>query len=134
MVPPTTLGWNPDVKPCPFDPEKAKELLAAAKADGVPVDTKLYLIGRSNLFPGVTEVVEAIQQMLQDVGFNVDVQMVEVAQLEQLYSQAVQGGPAAADAGGRSTTTARATRSSRCSSSTTARAASRASATRRSTS
>lgn len=87
MVPPTTLGWNPDVKQYPYDPEKAKELLAAAKADGVPVDTKLYLIGRSNLFPGVVEVAEAIQQMLQDVGFNVEVQMVEVAQQEELYSK-----------------------------------------------
>ena len=87
MVPPTTLGWNPDVKQYPFDPEKAKELLAAAKADGVPVDTTLYLIGRSNLFPGVVEVVEALQQMLQDVGFTVEVQMVEVAQQEELYSK-----------------------------------------------
>jgi peptide/nickel transport system substrate-binding protein len=87
MVPPTTLGWNPDVKEYPYDPEKAKELLAAAKADGVPVDTTLYLIGRSNLFPGVTEVVEAVQQMLQDVGFKVEVQMVEVAQQEELYSK-----------------------------------------------
>jgi peptide/nickel transport system substrate-binding protein len=87
MVPPTTLGWNPDVKQYPYDPEKAKELLAAAKADGVPVDTTLYLIGRSNLFPGVVEVVEALQQMLQDVGFTVEVQMVEVAQQEELYSK-----------------------------------------------
>ncbi len=87
MVPPTTLGWNPDVKEYPFDPEKAKELLAAAKADGVPVDTTLHLIGRSNLFPGVVEVAEALQQMLQDVGFNVDLQMVEVAQQEELYSK-----------------------------------------------
>jgi peptide/nickel transport system substrate-binding protein len=87
MVPPTTLGWNPDVKQYPFDPEKAKELLAAARADGVPVDTTLYLIGRSNLFPGVVEVIEAIQQMLQDVGFTVEVQMVEVAQQEEIYSK-----------------------------------------------
>ena len=87
MVPPTTLGWNPDVKQYPYDPEKAKELLAAAKADGVPVDTTLYLIGRSNLFPGVVEVVEALQQMMQDVGFTVEVQMVEVAQQEELYSK-----------------------------------------------
>jgi peptide/nickel transport system substrate-binding protein len=87
MVPPTTLGWNPNVKPYPFDAKKAKELLAAAKADGVPVDTKLYLIGRSNLFPGVVEVAEAVQQMLQDVGFNVEMQMVEVAQQEELYSK-----------------------------------------------
>ena len=53
----------------------------------MPVDTTLYLIGRSNLFPGVVEVVEAMQQMLQDVGFTVEVQMVEVAQQEELYSK-----------------------------------------------
>lgn len=87
MVPPSTLGWNPDVKPFAFDPEKAKALLEEAKADGVPVDTTLYLIGRSNLFPNVVEVIEAMQAMLQDVGFTVDVQMVEVAQQEELYSK-----------------------------------------------
>lgn len=87
MVPPTTLGWNPDIKQYPYDPEQAKTLLAEAKADGVPVETTLHLIGRSNLFPGVVEVIEAMQQMLQDVGFNVEVQMVEVAQQEELYSK-----------------------------------------------
>ena len=35
MVPPTTLGWNPDVKPFAYDPEKAEALLEEAKADGV---------------------------------------------------------------------------------------------------
>lgn len=87
MVPPTTLGWNPDVQQYPYDPERAQELLEEAAADGVPVDTTLYLIGRSNLFPGVVEVVEALQQMMQEVGFNVEVQMVEVAQQEELYSK-----------------------------------------------
>jgi peptide/nickel transport system substrate-binding protein len=87
MVPPTTLGWNPDVKPWPYDPEKATALLEEAKADGVPVDTPIQLIGRSNLFPGVVEVVEAMQQMLQDVGFTVEVQMLEVAQIEELYNK-----------------------------------------------
>jgi peptide/nickel transport system substrate-binding protein len=87
MVPPTTLGWNPDVQQYPYDPEAATALLEEAKADGVPIETTLYLIGRSNLFPGVVEVVEAIQQMLQDVGFTVEVQMVEVAQQEELYSK-----------------------------------------------
>jgi peptide/nickel transport system substrate-binding protein len=87
IVPPTTLGWNPDVKPWPYDPERATALLEEAAADGVPVDTTIQLIGRSNLFPGVVEVVEAMQQMLQDVGFTVDVQMVEVAQQEELYNK-----------------------------------------------
>ena len=53
----------------------------------MPVDTTIQLIGRSNLFPGVVEVVEAMQQMLQDVGFTVEVQMLEVAQIEELYNK-----------------------------------------------
>jgi peptide/nickel transport system substrate-binding protein len=87
MVPPTTLGWNPDVKPWPYDPERAAALVEEAAAAGVPVDTTIQLIGRSNLFPGVVEVVEAMQQMLEDVGFTVEVQMVEVAQQEELYNK-----------------------------------------------
>ncbi|MBR9764435.1 MAG: peptide ABC transporter substrate-binding protein [Rhodobacteraceae bacterium] len=87
ITPPTTLGWNPDVKAWPYDPEKARDLLAEAAADGVPVDTTISLIGRTGNFPGATEVFEAIQAMLSDVGFNVELQMVEVAEHEQYYSK-----------------------------------------------
>ncbi|OHV77050.1 ABC transporter substrate-binding protein [Rhizobium sp. LCM 4573] len=87
MVPPTTLGFNKDIKPWPFDAEKAKALIADAKADGVAVDSKITLIGRSNLFPNVLEVMEAIQSMLTDVGFNVDLQMYEVAEFEDIYGK-----------------------------------------------
>ena len=87
MVPPTTLGWNPDVQAWPYDPEKAKALVEEAAADGVPVDTPIQLIGRSNLFPSVLETVEAMQAMFQDVGLTVEVQMLEVAQIEELYNK-----------------------------------------------
>jgi len=87
MVPPSTLGFNKDVKPWPFDPDKAKQLIAAAKADGVPVDSKITLVGRTNLFPNVLEVMEAIQGMLKDVGLNVDLQMYEVAEFERIYTK-----------------------------------------------
>src|SRR5215213_574349 len=75
IVPPTTLGWNPDVKVPAFDPEGAKKLLEEARADGVPVDTPIELIGRINNYPNATEVNEAIQAMLQDAGFTVDFKM-----------------------------------------------------------
>lgn len=87
IVPPTTLGWNPNIKVPPFDPEGAKKLLEEAKADGVPVDTPIELIGRINNYPNATEVNEAIQAMLQDVGFNVELRMLEVAEQEKLYSK-----------------------------------------------
>lgn len=87
MFPPTTAGANPNVKPFAYDLEGAKKLLAEAKADGVPVDTEFTLIARTENFPGVTEVMEALQQLLQEAGFNVKLQMVEVATHEQYCSK-----------------------------------------------
>lgn len=87
IVPPPTLGWNPDVKVFPYDPEGAKKLLEEAKADGVKVETPITIIARSANFPNVTEIMEAIQAQLQEVGFKVDLKFVEVAEHEQYYSK-----------------------------------------------
>ncbi|HTJ56461.1 MAG TPA: ABC transporter substrate-binding protein [Devosiaceae bacterium] len=61
----------------PFDLDKAKSLLAAAKADGVPVETPVTLVARSDLFSGSDEVAQAIQQMLEDAGFKVTLKPVD---------------------------------------------------------
>lgn len=87
LFPPPTLGWNKDVQVWKYDPEGAKKLLDEAKADGVPVDTKLTLVARNANFPNITEVMEAIQQQLQEVGFNVDLQFYEIAEFQKLYSK-----------------------------------------------
>jgi peptide/nickel transport system substrate-binding protein len=52
-----------------YDPAKSKALLAAAKADGHPVDTEFDIITRPDIFPGVSEVVQALAQNLKDAGF-----------------------------------------------------------------
>lgn len=75
---PSIVGHSPNIKPWPYDPEQAKKLLAEAKADGKPVDAEIVLYGRLGLYPNSTESLEAIQAMLQAVGFNVRVQMMEV--------------------------------------------------------
>lgn len=87
MVPPSTLGVNPALEPFPYDPEQARALLDEARADGVPVDTEITLIGRTGNFANVTEVMEALQQMFADVGLNVKLEMVEVAEWQQYYSK-----------------------------------------------
>lgn len=87
LVPPTTLGWNKDVKVFPFDPEQAKKLLEEARAAGEPVDTPITIIARTANFPNITEIMEAIQAQLQDVGFKVELKFVEVAEHEQYYSK-----------------------------------------------
>jgi peptide/nickel transport system substrate-binding protein len=87
MTPPSTLGYNHDLTPYSFDPDKARALLEEAKADGVPIDTEITLIGRTEQWGNVTETMEALLAMFQDVGFNMKLQMTEVAEWENFYSK-----------------------------------------------
>lgn len=87
FVVPAINGYNPDLKPWPYDPEQAKALLAEAQGAGVPVDKEITIVGRRGNYAGVTEVLEAVQAMLQDVGFNAKLQVVEVAEWVDLYTQ-----------------------------------------------
>ncbi|CDN51943.1 ABC transporter substrate-binding protein [Neorhizobium galegae] len=77
LVSPLINGNIPGFRGLPFDVDKAKKLLADAKATGVPVDTRIELISRADLFAGIGEVSQAIQQMLKNVGFNVNLVTVD---------------------------------------------------------
>lgn len=87
MTPPSTLGYNRDLEPYAYDPDKARALLEEAKADGVPVDTQIKLVGRINNWGNVLETMEALLQMFQDVGFNMELEMTEVATWDEYYSK-----------------------------------------------
>lgn len=97
LVPPGTNGANEDIPVWPYDPERARALLAEAKADGVPVETEFTIFGRTGVYPHSTESLEAIMAMLMDVGFNVKLQMLEVAQhvihLQKPYPSQVADAP-----------------------------------------
>lgn len=80
QVGPSNVGHNEALEPWPYDPEGAKALLAEAKADGVPVDTEIRIVGRPGMFSNSTELVEAVAEMLRSVGFKVNVVNMEVAQ------------------------------------------------------
>jgi peptide/nickel transport system substrate-binding protein len=79
LVPPGVVGYNPDIEPWPFDMDKAKELVAEAKADGVPVDTEINLIGRTAQFPKVAETADALREAMAQAGLNVKLQMVDTS-------------------------------------------------------
>lgn len=87
VYPPPTLGWNESVEVWPYDPEEAARLLQEAAADGVATDTPITLVGRTANFPNNVEILEAVQQMLQEAGFTVELQFYEVAEFEDLYSK-----------------------------------------------
>jgi peptide/nickel transport system substrate-binding protein len=74
------VGFNPDIRPWPYDPAKAKQLIAAAKADGVPVDKPIAIVGRIAEWPNVDQMAQAIQGELAAVGLNVKVKMLETSQ------------------------------------------------------
>jgi peptide/nickel transport system substrate-binding protein len=87
LILPDVQGYDPDLKVLPFDPEQAIALLAEAKADGVPVDQEMRFIGRSGFFPNVDEVVQAMAQMWDAVGFNIKVEMMERGQFRKLANR-----------------------------------------------
>jgi len=79
MVPPGNCGFNDAITPWQFDPERARQLIEEARADGVPVDTEMTIIARNGFFPNAQESVEAMQAMWADLGLNITVQQLEAA-------------------------------------------------------
>ncbi len=79
MVVPGVLGHNPDIKPWPYDPEQAMQLIEEARADGVPVNTEIVLIGRNGFFPNSAESLEAMMSMWQEIGLNISLRQLEAA-------------------------------------------------------
>lgn len=66
-----SVGFS-GAKAYPYDPEKAKQLLKDAGYNGQPIQ----LVGESGRFQKDGETTQAIAQMLEAVGFKVDVKMV----------------------------------------------------------
>jgi peptide/nickel transport system substrate-binding protein len=73
------IGYNDELEPWPYDPEKAQQLIDDARADGVPVDAPIRLIGRTGQFPKVNETLEVVQHALSKIGMNVSIEMTDSA-------------------------------------------------------
>ncbi len=83
LVPSGVVGYNAELPPWPYDLDKAKALVAEAKADGVPVDKQIRLIARTAQFPKISETVEVLQSEFAEIGLNVKIEMMDTAaQLE----------------------------------------------------
>jgi peptide/nickel transport system substrate-binding protein len=80
LIPEGIVGFNSSLEPWPFDVEKAKSLVEEAKADGVPVDTKIIMPVRTAQFPKVSELGEVLREQLAAIGLNVDLRMVDTTQ------------------------------------------------------
>ena len=79
LIPSGVVGYNDQLQLWPHDPEKAKQLIADAKADGVPVDKQIRLIGRTAQFPNISETIEVLQSEFTDIGLNVKIEMMDTS-------------------------------------------------------
>ncbi len=80
LVPDGVIGYNADLRPEPFDPARARALMDEVRADGVDLSVPIRFIVRSGLFPRVSEVTQAIQYQLTQLGLNVQIQMMDSAE------------------------------------------------------
>lgn len=79
LVPPGIVGYNDGLDPWPHDPDKARELLDEAEADGVDLSPQIRLISRTALFPRVGETLQVIQKNLSGLGLNVKIELMDTA-------------------------------------------------------
>lgn len=84
IILPTIPGWSENVRQFEYDPDRARALLAEARADGVPVDDEIQLVGRIGHFPNAAEFHEVVAIMLNDIGLNVKLQWFEAAQKNRM--------------------------------------------------
>ena len=72
IVVPNIPGHNHEIDKHPYlyDPAKAKQLLAEAKAAGVPVDKEILMIGLPASFASAGELMEGFYNMFKAVGLN----------------------------------------------------------------
>ncbi|MGV0804632.1 ABC transporter substrate-binding protein [Mycolicibacterium setense] len=79
LIPSGVVGYNDRLALWPHDLDKAKALIAEAKADGVPVDRQIRLIGRTAQFPKISETIEVLQSEFAEIGLNVKIEMMDTA-------------------------------------------------------
>jgi peptide/nickel transport system substrate-binding protein len=81
---PSAFGVDTSLKPFPQDVDKAKQLIAEAKADGVPVDAPLDVQAEIGVNSHANEMVQYIAQSMRDIGLtNVKSEMRDKASMEK---------------------------------------------------
>jgi peptide/nickel transport system substrate-binding protein len=72
FMPDTVTGYNPDLQPIPYDPERARALLAEAGVSNLTVNFYYPTDVTRPYMPNPTNIFTAIQENLQQVGITVN--------------------------------------------------------------
>lgn len=74
LITPTNLGYDDTIQPYGYDPDKARELLAAA---GYPDGFSMEMACPAGAYTNFEQVCEAVQGFLGEVGINVSLEIME---------------------------------------------------------
>ena len=86
LVGPSATGYNPALKPYPYDLEQAKKLVGDAKASGIQVDAPITCATRRGIYLRHDEFAEYTANQLRTIGLNAKSEVVDPAQFNQQYS------------------------------------------------
>jgi peptide/nickel transport system substrate-binding protein len=81
VVRPGSVGYNPNLKPYPYNPDNAKRLMQEAGAVGTPVE----YVDRPGSYPKAGEVGELIVNQLNQVGFKATIRHLEAAPWREAF-------------------------------------------------
>lgn len=74
---PTTLGFNRDLEPWAYDPQRATALVSEAAADGVDVTKEIILYSRPDFYPNAREVAEILEYGWEAIGLSIKIEFVD---------------------------------------------------------
>jgi len=84
-----SMGWNPNIKDYPYDPDKAKQLVQEAGAVGQPLE----LVTRNGYFARSGEVAELVQNQVSQTGLKLSVKSLEAVNFLQVQRAVKPGDP-----------------------------------------
>lgn len=79
-MPPGTFGHDPELRPAPYDPDRAKQLLAEA---GYPDGFRVLLVGSNDRYINDSQIIQAVGQMWARIGVRTEVQAMPYATFSQ---------------------------------------------------